>query len=242
MPELGLLSPLILVGATTSGKSAIAREIADRTEGHLVNSDKFFLYAGKVFMLGLGLDRGELDDGRQRHLYGHLQPMNEPLAPDKYLAEAIKTIDGIHQAGRVAIVEGCMRSYNEALISYYGIRHAIGITCEDKQTVLPLIQRRGDKLIAMGLYDEAEQVYKEGYAEAFPAREGFIYKPAIAALLGEISRREAQESMEQGGLELALAQDHTYTSMSGLHVIAHDQRHPDLIADQIIVRQSAATA
>ena len=234
MPEV--LSPIILMGATTMGKSDIGNEIADITNAEIVNADKFYLYAGKVFMLGLGLGRDELQDGRPRHLYGSLEPFDEPLAAEQYLAAATEVISEIHASGKPVIVDGCIRSYNAALVGHYGLNHAVGITCDnrDKQNWRTFIRRRGQQLIRMGLFDEAEYVEKEGYSDTFPVREGFIYKHAINAVKGVTTKEEAEELMISGGLDLAQAQDATYMSMPGLRHIVHDRKRADVTARSIL--------
>ena len=232
-----IVSPIILVGATTTGKSEIAHNIADITEGHIVNADKFYLYAGDVFMLGLGMTPDVLYDDRPRYLYGQLAPMAQPLTAEEYVAEAAKAVDEIHAIGRIAIIEGCIRSYIGALICRFGSRHAVGINGPDNEdAVAKLISRRGDKLVSMGLYEEAERVDSLGLYDAFPVREGFIYKPAIEAVRGRITKAEARARMEGGGLELALAQNSTYMSMDGLYRLPYSRRQPQQAAEEILNR------
>jgi tRNA A37 N6-isopentenylltransferase MiaA len=231
-------SPIVLVGGTTTGKSAIAQELADMTGGHIVNADKFYLYAGEVFMLGLGMERTELYDNRPRHLYGHLDPLEQPLGTDAYVNEASKVVEEIHKLGKLAIIDGCIRSYTAALIGRFGVDHAVRINCPTNQDLTTYIRQRGDRLISLGLYEETERIYDLGFSHAFPAREGFIYRPAIAAIRGLISKTEARSRMEKAGLELAIAQNTTYESMQGLFTVPHDRKQPEKAAKDIVARLS----
>ena len=208
-----VLSPIILVGPTTVGKSDLACELADKTGGHLVNADRFYLYAGKTFMLGLGLKAGELEDDRPRSLYGHLDPMDAPLSPDEFLAVATGVIEGIHNNGGVAIVEGCNRSYNAALITYFGLRHAIGITWADKQGLAKKVDERISSLVNSGLYEETKEALNAGYGTAYPMRRGVFYRPAVDVLRGKLPASEGLTMMRQYTLDTAEVQDEYYSQV-----------------------------
>ena len=123
-----LRSPIILVGPTTAGKSDVAEAIADITDGTIITADRGYMYAKRdLLWLGLGLKPNELDDGRDRRLYGSLAPLAPPLEPAEYVERVQTEVDEIHSNDGVAVIEGCTRRYNMALMEHYGVNHALGI-------------------------------------------------------------------------------------------------------------------
>lgn len=215
-------SPIILAGPTAVGKTDIANELADRTDGHLITADKFYLYAGEFFMTGLGLEPGELEDGRSRHLYGCLEPTDPILPTEDYLAQAVDAIDAVHADGHVAIVEGCSYKYTTALIGYYGLGHAVDITWTDRSTLPQTVTRRIDSLVGMGLYEETEHALKAGYANTYPM-SSILYRPAIQVVRGAITHEEAVASMTVPWLQDAHKNDDLYAATVGLRRLVHDR-------------------
>jgi len=96
-------SPIYLCGATASGKSALAMEIACEQEGEIVNADAFQLYRG-LEVLTAAPDAA-LVAAAPHHLYGVLDP-SESIDAGKYLRLARPVIEDIQSRGKTPVVTG----------------------------------------------------------------------------------------------------------------------------------------
>lgn len=103
-PELSRpIQPVFVCGATASGKSAFAAELAERIGGEVVNADAFQLYRG----LGV-LTAAPSEDERKRaphHLYGTLDP-SATMDAGTYLDLARPVIAEIIGRGKTPVVTG----------------------------------------------------------------------------------------------------------------------------------------
>ncbi|MDX1680515.1 MAG: tRNA (adenosine(37)-N6)-dimethylallyltransferase MiaA [Akkermansiaceae bacterium] len=98
MPE-----PLYICGATASGKSAKALELAAELDGEIVNADAFQLFRGLEIITA-----APTHEDRQRvphHLYGALDP-SERIDAGRYRELALPVIKDIQSRGKTPIVTG----------------------------------------------------------------------------------------------------------------------------------------
>lgn len=98
MPE-----PIYICGATASGKSALAIEIAHKHDGEIVNADAFQLYRS-LETLTAAPDAAQLA-AAPHHLYGVLDP-HEAIDAGKYLRLARPVIEEIQSRGKTPVVTG----------------------------------------------------------------------------------------------------------------------------------------
>lgn len=234
------LSPLILAGPTTVGKSDLAVRIADMTDGVIINSDKYYLYAGRHFRVGLGLRRGELEDGRPRRLYGGLGPRSPLPTPQEYASWINPVIRGVQAMGRLAIVEGCTYSYNQELIAKYGGRYAIGLTWNTTHNLHERVVRRVETLLDDGLLEETQQALDNGLRDAFPMRKGILYRSSIAVLEGRLSLEDAKTTIAQEGVSIALHHQRLYYEAGNLEWLPYSPDSALDLADTILDRHIAA--
>jgi tRNA dimethylallyltransferase len=107
-------SVLAIVGATATGKSALAVELAERLGGEIVNADALQLYRG--------LDIGTAKPGAEErarvphHLLDVLDP-REQASAGEFARRARAALNGIARRGRTAIVVGGSGLYQRALWS-----------------------------------------------------------------------------------------------------------------------------
>jgi tRNA dimethylallyltransferase len=95
--------PIYICGATASGKSALAIEIAREHDGEIVNADAFQLYRG-LEILTAAPDAAQLT-AAPHHLYGVLDP-GESIDAGKYLRLARPVIEEIQSRGKTPVVTG----------------------------------------------------------------------------------------------------------------------------------------
>ncbi len=231
MPELR--SPLVLAGPTTVGKSDVARELADRTQGVILNADKYYLYANRLFQIGLGLVPGELNDGRQRELYGVLSPETPLPSTEDFLSMTDAAVKRAHHMGQLAIIEGCSYRHNMALIHRYGAERSVSLTWADRDGVSARVDSRMRKLIALGLYEETQRALDAGYEHTYPMTS-MMYRPAIQVVRGVITKDEATTRIAENGMGNAMEHDELYASHTGLARFVHSRGHESRTANLIL--------
>ncbi len=107
------MEPVVtLVGATATGKSALAIWLAERLDGEIVNADALQVYRG----LDIGTAKPDAAE-RQRvphHLLDILEP-DQPFSAGEFARRARRAIAGIHARGRLPLVVGGSGLYQRAL-------------------------------------------------------------------------------------------------------------------------------
>src|SRR5665213_1882064 len=111
------LKPLVvIVGATASGKSQLAMDIAKRFDGEIITADSWTVYKG----FDIGTAKATPDD--QRLIKHHLVDVTTPdmgfsAAVFKRLANL--AINDIHSRGKLPIIVGGSGLYIDSLIFNY---------------------------------------------------------------------------------------------------------------------------
>ncbi|XP_040378665.1 adenylate isopentenyltransferase 5, chloroplastic-like [Oryza brachyantha] len=153
---------VVVMGATGTGKSRLAVDLALRFGGEVINSDKMQLYAG----LDVVTNKVTADEcaGVPHHLIGVAHPDEEFTAAD-FRREAARAAAGAAERGRVPIIAGGSNSYVEELVD--GDRRAFRERYEccflwvDVQ--LPVLHdfvaRRVDEMCRRGLVEEVAAAF-----------------------------------------------------------------------------------
>ena len=101
-----------IVGATATGKSELAADVAREIGAEIVSADAFQIYRG-LDLLTAKPDAATLAKA-QHHLIG-TTPLREEMNAEKYRRAASRVIDEIHSRGKLAIVVGGSGLYVKAL-------------------------------------------------------------------------------------------------------------------------------
>lgn len=112
MTQDALRGVLILAGATCSGKTALALDLAERFEAEIVGADSRQIYAGMA--IGTAAPSASERARVAHHLVGFLDP-HERYNAARYASEALAAIADIHARGKRAIVVGGTGFYVRAL-------------------------------------------------------------------------------------------------------------------------------
>lgn len=103
---------VLIAGATASGKSALALELAQRCGGVIINADSMQVYAD---LRVLTARPSREDEACAPHrLYGHV-PAEQAYSVAQWLSEAAAQIASAHDCGQTAIVVGGTGLYFKAL-------------------------------------------------------------------------------------------------------------------------------
>jgi tRNA dimethylallyltransferase len=101
-----------IVGPTTTGKSALAADVAREIGAEIVSADAFQVYRG-LDLLTAKPDASTLAKA-PHHLIGPT-PLHEEMNAEKYRRAASRAIEEIHSRGKLAIVVGGSGLYIKAL-------------------------------------------------------------------------------------------------------------------------------
>jgi tRNA dimethylallyltransferase len=109
---------IVIVGATASGKSAMALALADHLPVELVNADSRNFYRG----MDIGTAKPSADEQRKvpHHLVDILEP-DEPMSVSQFQALANSAIRDIHARGRIPVLVGGTPQYVNALVEGWRI-------------------------------------------------------------------------------------------------------------------------
>ncbi len=103
---------LLLTGATCSGKTALALELAERFDAEIVGADSRQIYRGMP--IGTAAPTDEERARIPHHLVGFLDP-HERYSAARYAHDALVAIAAIHARGKRALVVGGTGFYVRAL-------------------------------------------------------------------------------------------------------------------------------
>lgn len=109
------VKPVItVIGATGTGKSQLAVDLAARFEGEIINADAMQMYDG------LPIITNKVSVAEQRgvphHLLGCVRLEEPPWHVSKFVAEASKIIEAIHERGKLPIIVGGTNYYLQTLL------------------------------------------------------------------------------------------------------------------------------
>ncbi|KAI9746572.1 MAG: hypothetical protein M1818_000285 [Claussenomyces sp. TS43310] len=114
MPVASPSHPLIvIVGATGTGKSQLAVELATTYNGEIINSDAMQMYED----LPIITNKISIEEQRKipHHLLGNVGLKEEPWRVGTFKREAERIIKDIHSRGRLPIVVGGTHYYTQSL-------------------------------------------------------------------------------------------------------------------------------
>ena len=105
-------TPLLIAGATASGKSALVLALAQKYDGVIINADSMQVYA---VLRQLTARPSEAEEAQAPHrLYGHVAP-GAPYSVGIWQQEAFAEIEAARQSGKRPIVVGGTGLYFESL-------------------------------------------------------------------------------------------------------------------------------
>ncbi|MEQ1715916.1 MAG: tRNA (adenosine(37)-N6)-dimethylallyltransferase MiaA [Hyphomicrobium sp.] len=106
------VKPILIAGATASGKSALALVLAEKFGGEIINADSMQVYAELDILTARP---AKADMARAPHaLYGHV-PAREAYSVGRFVVDAASAISGAVRAGRRPILVGGTGLYFKAL-------------------------------------------------------------------------------------------------------------------------------
>ncbi len=112
-----MTAPIVaVVGATASGKSELALDVADALGGEIVNTDAMAVYRG----MDVGTAKTPVSQRRgvAHHLLDHLD-VKEPLTVAQFQRDARAVISDVRAKGRVPVLVGGSALYTRAVLDRF---------------------------------------------------------------------------------------------------------------------------
>ncbi|CAO2203568.1 unnamed protein product [Urochloa humidicola] len=154
---------VVVMGATATGKSKLAVDLALRFGGEVVNSDKIQVHDGLAIVTNKVTP--EECRGVPHHLIGGVSPDADYTA-DAFCHDAARAVESIHARGRVPIIAGGSNRYLEALLDgeLAALRRRYECCFLWVDAGLPVLDRyirdRVDCMLEQGLVDEVRPFFR----------------------------------------------------------------------------------
>ncbi len=210
-----------IVGATASGKSAIALELAGRLGGEIVNADSRQVYRGA----DIGTAKPPTEDRRAvpHHLYDIVEPGSE-YSLALYLRDAHRALEGIWARGTFAWLVGGTGQYTWALLEDWqvpevppdpGLRARLAAVAEEEGApalharlvaVDPVAAGRIDQgnvrrvIRALEVYERTGQPISAWQTKGRPSFEFLLFGVEVAREVLHARIQGRTRSMFEGGL------------------------------------------
>lgn len=190
---------VVVMGATGTGKSKLAIDLARRLGGEVINSDKMQVYDG----LDVVTNKVTKEEcmGVPHHLINGVHPDADFTASD-FRAHATRAVDSITERGLLPIIAGGSNSYIEELVDgangQFRSRYKCCFIWVDVQlSVLhDFVSERVDRMIERGLVEEVRALFDPN-ADYSKGLRRAIGVPELDAYLRSEGILEESESMIQ---------------------------------------------
>ncbi|KAF5452454.1 hypothetical protein F2P56_027450 [Juglans regia] len=152
---------VIVVGATGTGKSRLAIDLAKRTPAEIINCDKIQVYKGLDIVTNKVTEEECL--GVPHHLLGTTDP-DSHFTADDFCHHASLVLESVTGRDRLPIIAGGSNSYIEALVNHhteFRMKYECCFLWVDVS--LPVLHsylpERVDRMVEAGLVDEARKMF-----------------------------------------------------------------------------------
>ncbi|WOL10849.1 hypothetical protein Cni_G19608 [Canna indica] len=166
--DLGKGKVVLVMGATGTGKSRLAIELAAHFGGEIINSDKMQVFPGLDIVTNKVTD--EERAGIPHHLLGTVSPDAEFTAED-FRREATLMVESILRRERLPIIAGGSNSYIEELIEGGGQEFKQRFDCcflwvhVDLSVLHQFVGERVDRMVERGLVEEVRGLFDPNVAD-----------------------------------------------------------------------------
>ena len=216
-------SAMAILGPTTSGKTAVAYELARQIGvGEVVNLDKIACF--KKFPLSSGVSDALEEKGVKRHLYEILEPDQEVIPAETYIGMVRSECAKILAGGGLPIIEGGSTTYVPALLEanekarfcapIIGLRPPAGFDIREK------IAKRVAAAIESGLIDEVREGLKK-YRNSYVMNDTYAIIPIVRYLDGRTGLDAAREEIVDRFLGYAHRQLEFFMRFPGIVWLEH---------------------
>ena len=226
----------VILGATSTGKSSLAMELATRFDTEIISADSMAVY--KNFDVGTAKpSRTELE--RVPHHMINILEAEEKFSVGEFVRRAKPIISQLNRRGKIPIIAGGTGLYIQALIEGYemqfgmrneelGIGNSLshykrtgeliysaqvyGLTC-NRAELYDRINLRTKKMFVDGLVEEVKKLLDSGISPSAQAMLGIGYKETVEYLQGGATLDETISKVSQATRNFAKRQLTWYRRM-----------------------------
>ncbi|XP_068661070.1 adenylate isopentenyltransferase 5, chloroplastic-like [Aristolochia californica] len=151
---------IFIMGATGTGKSKLAIELATRFSGEIINSDKIQVYQG----LDVVTNKVTAEEQSlvQHHLLGVVDDPDKDFTAEDFRREVRRSIESIAGRGKVPIIAGGSNSYIEALVDeeFRSNYDSCFLWMDVTLSILhKIVSQRVDRMLEEGLVEEVRKAF-----------------------------------------------------------------------------------
>jgi len=228
---------VVILGATSTGKSSLALELARQFDTEIISADSMAVYRG--FNVGTAKP-SQLELELVRHHMIDILNAEEKFSVGEFVRRARPIITQLNQRGKIPIVAGGTGLYIQALVEGYELQCAMrnaqcvikssssyykqtgeliynalifGLT-SDRSQLYDRINQRTVKMFADGLVDEVKSLLASGISPKAQAMLGIGYKETIEYLQGNATLDETILKIAQATRNFAKRQLTWYRRMN----------------------------
>ena len=208
---------VVILGATSTGKSSLALELAEKFGTEIISADSMAVY--KNFNVGTAKPTQAQLERVPHHLINILDA-EEKFSVGEFVRLARPIITRLNLSGKIPIVAGGTGLYiHKSLISHYKRTGELiytakiyGLTSE-RTELYDRINQRTKKMFADGLIDEVKALLASGISSKAQAMRGIGYKEAVEYLQGGATLDETISKVAQATRNFAKRQLTWYRRM-----------------------------
>ena len=219
---------IVILGATSTGKSSLALEIAQRFGTEIISADSMAVY--RNFNVGTAKP-SPTDLQRVPHHLIDILDAEEKFSVGEFVRRARPIISELNLRGKIPIVAGGTGLYIQALVEGYELGAGKSLISHYKRTgkliydalifgltaqrseLYDRINRRTEEMFANGLVDEVQNLLASGVNPNAQAMLGIGYKETVEFLTGNASLDETISKVSQATRNFAKRQLTWYRRM-----------------------------
>ena len=227
---------IVILGATSTGKSSLALELAEKFDTEIISADSMAVYKN----FNVGTAKPTQDELRRvPHHMINILDAEEKFSVGEFVRRAKPIITEINLRGKIPIVAGGTGLYIQALVEGYELQFVMrnaqcvmksnsshykqtgeliynaliwGLTT-DRAELYDRINRRTEKMFADGLIDEVKNLLASGVSPNAQAMLGIGYKETLEYLQGSATLDETISKISQATRNFAKRQLTWYRRM-----------------------------
>lgn len=222
---------LVILGATSAGKSSLAVKLAELLQTEIISADSMAVY--KNFDIGTAKPTEDELKKIPHHLINILEP-EEKFSVMEFVKRAKKIITEINLQKKIPIIAGGTGLYIQALLEGYKFSEdksksresffaetgellynslVIGLTM-NRADLYKKIDERTEKMFSAGLVEEVKKLLDGGVNKNSQAMQGIGYKEVVQYLQGDLTLQETISKVSQATRNFAKRQLTWYRRMS----------------------------
>ena len=228
---------VVILGATSAGKSSLALELATRFDTEIISADSMAVYRG--FNVGTAKPaRADLE--KVPHHLIDILDAEEKFSVGEFVRRARPIISELNQRGKLPIVAGGTGLYIQALVEGYELTEDKSLISHYKRTgelvynalvfgltgtragLYDRINQRAAQMFADGLVEEVKALLASGISPDAQAMRGIGYKETVEYLQGGATLNETISKVSQATRNFAKRQLTWYRRMKYIKWLQFD--------------------